>query len=83
MPYLISKYYKLVTTHTGIGQEHTNTLGNKIDYPGIGSKSKTGLHVFDSSNTEKMYTLINTCRLFWYLFWEKSNFLPNIMFKQN
>ena len=35
-------------THTGIGQEHTNTWGNKIDNPGIDSKSKTGLQVFDS-----------------------------------
>lgn len=56
--------YQSQLTHTGIGQEHTNTLGNKIDNPGIGSKSKTGLQVFDSSNTEKMYTLINICRLF-------------------
>lgn len=51
-------------THSGIGQEHTNTLGNKIDNPGIDSKSKTGLQIFDSSNIEKMDTLVNTCRLF-------------------
>lgn len=50
MPYLTSKHYKSVTTHSGIGQEHTNTLGNKIDNPGIDSKSKIGLQIFDNSN---------------------------------